>query len=122
MGGKLDNYFHLAPWELILNLSWWNDAIHIGNLSPRCNHTICIHSYFFLMHLMLIFPWISFLHYLDQREVMILVVDHFSKMAYFIVCHKTDDASHADDLFSKEIVRLPKVFVPDRDVKFLNYF
>ena len=60
-----------------------------------------------------------------HKESIMVVVDSFSKIAHFVACHTTNDASHVANLYFKEIVRLhglPRSMVSDRDTKFLSDF
>jgi len=60
----------------------------------------------------------------DKDSIMVLV-DRFSRMVYFIPCHKSNDASHEVDLYFKEAVRphgIPLYIVSNWDSKFLSHF
>lgn len=105
-----------------------SDAWCAKELSLRCNHIVCILVHLLLMSHGLIYLQILILVYLGSRKVTILSMQLliiFFKMAHFIACSKTNDASCVADLFFRKIVRLhgmPRTIVFDKDIKFNSYF
>lgn len=54
-----------------------------------------------------------------------MVVDHFSKMVYFVSCHKITNTSYIANLYFREIVHLDdtaKTITFDKEVKFISHF
>jgi len=138
-GGVLADHFGInKTLEILKDHFYWPKIVgDIYNVISRCN--IChmaeshLHQGLYPPPLVPSRPWddinIDFLMALLRtprgKDVIIVVVNRFSKMNHFIAYHKSDDATYIVDLFFQEIVRLhgiPRTVVPGRDAKFLSHF
>jgi len=60
-----------------------------------------------------------------KHDFIFIVVDRFSKMAHFLPCSKTSDASKIAQIYFDRVVKLHgllKTIVLDMNVKFISYF
>ena len=58
-------------------------------------------------------------------DMIMVVVDRFSKMAHFIPAHKRLNAAACARLFSDNVIKLhgvPQRIVSDKDIRFMNKF
>jgi hypothetical protein len=139
-GGGLIGHFRVKKTEDVLTTHFfWPKMRHdVERYVSRCTTYNKAKSRLnphglYMPHLIPSVPWedisIDFVLGLPRtkrgRDSIFVVVNHFSKIAHFVPCHKSDNASLVTDLFLTEIVHLhgvPNTIVLDRDAKFLSYF
>ena len=139
-GGGLMGYFEIAKTLMVVqeHFYWSKMRRDVERQIERC--VICHHAKSkinpYVQYTPLSIPnkpWInlsmdfvlSFSRTTKGHDSIYVVVDHFSKMAHFIPCHKTDDAKHVADLFFREIICLhgvSRTIVSDRDISSLTTF
>ena len=59
------------------------------------------------------------------KDLIMLVIDRFSKIAHFVAYHKANELSHVANLYFKDIIRphgALRTIVSDRDAKFRSNF
>ena len=117
-GGRLMGHFRIAKTLVVLqeHFYWLHMKRDVERICGRC--ITCrqaksrVQPRGFYMRLPIpIEPWVNIsmdfvlglLRTRSGRDYIFVVVDRFSKMAHFISCHKTDDASHVADLFFRDV-------------------
>ena len=89
---------------------------------------VCILHYPFLNGRGSTYPWIlswAFPRTPRRFDSILVVVDRFSKMAIFVPCKRTTDASLVASYYFKDVARfhgLPHTITSDRDTRFMSYF
>ena len=67
----------------------------------------------------------TFKDYIRKHDSIYVIIDYFSKMAHFLPCSKTSDASKIAQIYFDGVVKLhdlPKTIMSDEDIKFMSYF